>query len=98
MIVRIVKMTFEPSQVEVFLEIFNTYKENIKASSGCQRLELLKDHSASNIYFTYSEWDNEESLNHYRYSSLFKTVWSQTKALFSEKAEAWSLDRLMEVR
>ncbi|MEI6815128.1 MAG: antibiotic biosynthesis monooxygenase [Bacteroidota bacterium] len=97
MIVRIVKMTFEPSNVEAFLELFNAYKEKIRASAGCSRLELLKDHAADNVYFTYSEWEDEASLNHYRYSALFKTVWTQTKALFADKAEAWSLDRVMVV-
>jgi hypothetical protein len=90
-------MTFEEDKVATFLSLFNQYKEKIKASEGCHRLELLKDHSASNIFFTYSEWENEEALDKYRYSTLFKTVWEQTKALFSAKAEAWSLDKLMEV-
>jgi quinol monooxygenase YgiN len=95
MIIRVVKMTFEPDKVSSFLSLFNDYKEKIKASEGCHRLELLKDHSADNVFFTYSEWENDEALDKYRYSSLFKTVWAQTKALFCSKAEAWSLDRLM---
>ena len=94
MIIRIVKMTFEPTQVETFLALFNAYKTKIEASEGCTKLMLLQDQSSSNIFFTYSEWDNEESLNKYRYSELFKTVWGQTKILFKEKAEAWSLTQL----
>ena len=94
MLIRIVKMTFEPAQVEAFQILFDTYKDRIKGSEGCHRLKLLRDNSSPNIFFTYSEWDNEESLNKYRYSDLFKTVWSQTKVLFSAKAEAWSLNEL----
>jgi len=94
MLIRIVKMTFEPAQVETFLELFNSTKEKIRASEGCHELKLLKDQNTSNIFFTYSEWDNEESLNKYRYSELFKTVWGKTKILFQEKAEAWSLTQL----
>lgn len=90
-------MTFEEDKVSTFLTLFNEYKSRIKASEGCHRLELLKDHSANNVFFTYSEWEHEEMLDKYRYSTLFKTVWGQTKALFSAKAEAWSLDKLMEV-
>ncbi len=87
-------MTFEPTQVETFQALFEIYKQKIKASEGCTKLMLLQDNANSNIFFTYSEWENEESLNKYRYSDLFKTVWSQTKALFSAKAEAWSLKDL----
>ena len=90
-------MTFEEDKVSTFLSLFDEYKSRIKASEGCHRLELLKDHSTENIFFTYSEWENEEALDKYRYSVLFKTVWTQTKALFAAKAEAWSLDKLMEV-
>jgi quinol monooxygenase YgiN len=84
-------MTFQPLQTETFLTLFNAYKAKIEASEGCSKLMLLQDQTSSNIFFTYSEWDNEESLNKYRYSELFKTVWAQTKILFQEKAEAWSL-------
>ena len=87
-------MTFEVGEVERFLEVFDAYKERIKGSEGCRELKLLRDNSSPNIFFTYSEWENEESLNKYRYSDLFKTVWGQTKILFQKKAEAWSLGEL----
>jgi len=94
MLIRIVKMTFKPAQVAAFLTLFNEYKDQIAASEGCHKLMLLQDNSSSNIFFTYSEWENEESLNKYRFSDLFKTVWSRTKILFESKAEAWSLNEL----
>jgi quinol monooxygenase YgiN len=87
-------MTFEPAQVETFLTLFDAYKSKIRASEGCHELKLLNDQNSPNIFFTYSEWENEESLNKYRYSELFKTVWGQTKILFKEKAEAWSVKEL----
>lgn len=95
MVVRIVKMTFKPENVEQFLEIFNAYKQYIKGSKGCEKLELLNDIHSKNIFFTYSHWQSETDLDNYRNSELFETVWRQTKALFGAKAEAWSLDTIV---
>ncbi len=91
MIVRIVKMTFEASKVEDFKKMFEEKKEHIRGFEGCQRLELLRDSSDSNIFFTYSFWNNAENLKSYRHSNLFKETWKFTKSLFSDKPEAWSL-------
>ncbi|MFH1319239.1 MAG: antibiotic biosynthesis monooxygenase family protein [Bacteroidota bacterium] len=92
MIIRIVKMTFSPSKLVEFLEIFNSSKEKIRTFEGCNHLELLNDINNPNIFFTYSHWASEQDLNNYRDSDLFKKTWTKTKALFSEEAEASSLD------
>ena len=47
-----------------------------------------------NVLFTYSHWEDEESLNNYRISETFKEVWPQTKALFAAKPQAFSLEKL----
>ncbi len=91
MIIRIVKMTFDSALVETFLTNFNANKVAIRASSGCHRLELLRDQNTPNIFMTYSWWDGEDDLNAYRKTDLFKTVWGKTKPLFIEKAEAWTV-------
>jgi quinol monooxygenase YgiN len=91
MIIRIVKMTFEPEKVNDFLEIFNSSKLLIRNYEGCSRLELLNDIKSKNIFFTYSYWESEEHLNHYRGSELFENVWSNTKKLFLSKPESWSV-------
>jgi hypothetical protein len=91
MIIRIVKMTFEPQKVNDFLIIFNESKQLIRDMEGCTHLELLNDINTPNIYFTYSYWNSENDLNNYRNSQLFKNVWTKTKVLFSSKAEAWSV-------
>ena len=95
--IRIVKMTFEPSKVDDFLNNFNQVKEKIRAFEGVQHLELLHDKDNSNIYFTYSVWKDETYLEKYRHSDLFKGVWSVTKPLFIEKAEAWSVNSLVKL-
>lgn len=91
MIIRIVKMTFQPDRVDDFLGIFNKVKENIAAFNGCRDLQLWEDTISDNVFFTYSEWIDMDALNTYRTSELFKNTWNQTKALFSDKPEAWSL-------
>ncbi len=94
MIVRIVKMTFHPDKVEEFLSVFEEVKNKIASFSGCRHLELWQDNVNKNILFTYSIWEDEQALNHYRFSELFKTTWSRTKILFKKKAEAWSLNKV----
>lgn len=92
MITRLVKMTFAPEKVNDFLELFNESKERIAGFPGCQHLKLLNDKASGNIFFTYSIWDKEESLENYRNSELFESVWSRTKVLFAAKPEAWSTE------
>lgn len=91
MIIRIVKMNFKDENVERFLEVFNSSKNLIRNFEGCSHLELLNDINNKNIFFTYSHWKEEQDLENYRNSDLFKGVWAETKILFNVKAEAWSL-------
>lgn len=90
MIVRIVRMTFAPEKTEAFLEIFNGSKGKIRSFPGCHHLELWQDASAPGVFTTYSHWENEQALENYRRSELFKTTWAKTKVLFAAKPVAWS--------
>jgi len=92
MITRIVKMKFKPENVEAFREIFDQSKKMISEFEGCLKLNLLKDSGDEFTYFTISLWNTENDLNNYRDSYIFKNTWSKVKPLFSEKAEAWSLN------
>jgi quinol monooxygenase YgiN len=94
MFVRIVKMDFKPENVPAFLAIFNSNKSKIRAFEGCSFLELYRDKARPNIFFTYSYWYDENSLEKYRTSALFTNVWSKTKVLFQNKAQAWSVDKI----
>jgi len=91
MIIRIVKMTFQPDKVDDFIGVFNEAKKQIQNFDGCKNLELWEDTDKDNMFFTYSEWNDKESLENYRNSELFTDTWGRTKILFSEKPEAWSL-------
>ena len=91
---RIVKMKFRPESVDEFLGIFTKYHSQIAGFENCLSVELLNDRKNKTIFFTYSKWKSEEDLNKYRNSELFNEVWSQTKVLFEEKVEAWSVDKI----
>ncbi|MGY8913874.1 MAG: putative quinol monooxygenase [Flavobacteriales bacterium] len=93
MFVRIVKLTFKKENIASFEQIFEQSKKLIRNVEGCTFLELLQDKDNPNIFFTYSHWQAEENLDQYRNSELFKNIWGQTKALFAERAEAWSVDK-----
>ena len=94
MIVRIVKMNFSEAAIPQFQALFEARKQTIRAFPGCIHLELWQDAADANIFFTYSMWESEDHLNHYRFSAFFKDTWSQTKALFAGKPEAWSVTRV----
>ena len=91
MIVRIVKMNFQADKVNDFTKLFEERKDKIRNFEGCSHLELWQDSANENIFFTYSKWQNEQCLNHYRFSEFFKDTWGKTKVLFAENPEAWSV-------
>ena len=95
MFVRIVKMSFQPEKIPTFFENFNQKKENIRNFPGCRLLELYRDKTNPNIFFTYSYWDKEEDLENYRHSELFKNIWAETKVFFNDKPQAWSVDKVV---
>ena len=94
MITRVVKMTFRPGTEPDFHAVFTASAPVIRSFEGCIEMNVFNDVAAPNVYFTISKWENEEALNNYRNSDFFKDVWAQTKALFANKAEAWSLSQV----
>ena len=90
-------MHFTEAGVAEFLEIFSQNKEAIRNFPGCSHLQLLKDFDAPFCYATLSHWDSQKSLEAYRKSTLFEGVWGQVKSLFSERSQAFSLEKFIEV-
>ena len=70
-------MTFKENHIVDFQSIFDTSKEKIRAYPGVKHLELLQSKIDRRIFFTYSVWENEESLEHYRKSELFLNTWAK---------------------
>lgn len=97
MIIRIVRMHFTEAGVDEFLEIFHQHKESIRNFPGCTHLQLLRDHDDLNCFATLSHWDDAASLEKYRKSELFGQVWGCVKTLFSERSQAFSLEKFIEL-
>ncbi|ALM47805.1 antibiotic biosynthesis monooxygenase [Flavobacterium psychrophilum] len=95
MFVRIVKMGFHEDKVDAFLNNFEQVKQDIRNFPGNRFLELYRDKNDPTVFFTYSYWETEDDLENYRKSELFIEVWAFTKQLFRQKAEAWSVDKLV---
>ncbi|HEY9184819.1 MAG TPA: antibiotic biosynthesis monooxygenase family protein [Salegentibacter sp.] len=94
MLIRIVKMGFDPERIEKFLANFEANKEKIRNFEGCRNLELLRDKNNTTQFFTYSHWTDEAALENYRNSALFKGIWAETKVMFNEKPQAWSVETI----
>jgi heme oxygenase (mycobilin-producing) len=94
MIIRIVRMHFTRAGVDEFLTIFNANRQAIRNVRGCTHLELLRDLDDPLVYTTLSYWKDTESLDQYRKSELFASVWGRVKTLFSERTQAYSLVRI----
>lgn len=94
MLVRIVKLTFKKENIASFMQIFEETKAGIRDFKGCQSVYLYQDISDPTVFFTHSIWDSEDDLERYRASSFFREVWARTRSLHSEKALAWSLNKV----
>ncbi|MFT5917016.1 MAG: quinol monooxygenase YgiN [Bacteroidia bacterium] len=92
MLIRIVRMTFQPDKVGEFLEIFEGVKSKIRAFEGCEYLELWQDADHPNICLTHSHWTGKKDLENYRHSELFKATWAKTKPMFADKPMAFSVN------
>ena len=90
MLLRIVKMEFDPARLEAFDHLFACVQAQIQAMPGCRQVRLLKEHGDEPIRTTLSWWEHESNLHAYRKSALFGEVWPKTKAMFSAPPVAWS--------
>ena len=93
MIVRLVKMQLREDAVDAFAAMFAARRARIAGFPGCLHLELWHDAAGAPVFYTYSHWESEAALNHYRFSEFFKETWTLTKTFFAAKAEAVTLVR-----
>ena len=90
-------MHFTEAGVDEFLDIFYQHKQAIKNFPGCTHLQLLKDADDPNCFSTLSHWNGPDDLENYRKSELFGSVWGRVKTLFSERTQAFSLEKFIDV-
>lgn len=94
MIKRIVKLHIRPEEQDTFKELFLRSKSVIQ-SFDCHYVECLQAIDTPEVFFTYSHWPSVEALNVYRHSDEFESIWTQTKAIFGGRAEAWSTSEVI---
>ena len=94
MLIRIVKLSFKTEHIQDFKDVFYTNENKIAGFPGCSSVTCLQDKNSPNIFFTYSIWDYESSLENYRNSELFNTVWGTVKKYFNDRPLAWSCEAL----
>jgi heme-degrading monooxygenase HmoA len=92
MILRIVRLPVKPEKTPDFLNHFYRIKSRIETFDGCLSLHLLTELHQPYIFFTVSCWQSEHHLNRYLDSDFFRETWQCVKPLFSDKAQAWSLE------
>ena len=90
MLVRLVRMTFQPDAVDPFLEQFDESAPQIRSFPGCHHLELWRDADAPVVCTTYSHWESADALDAYRNSDLFRSTWSAVKPLLADRPQAHS--------
>ena len=98
MIIRIVSLTIQKDLVEDFILFFRETEKTIRNFHGCLHLELLYDIAQPHKLVTYSHWQDEEALERYRASEIFREIWGQAKKYFSEKPLATSFAKYPPVK
>lgn len=91
MLTRLVKMQFNEDFLAEFQETFKGVQPKIAAFKGCKGVQLLQDQHQMHTFFTISLWEDEEHLEDYRRSELFRETWTSMRPHFAAKPEAWSL-------
>jgi quinol monooxygenase YgiN len=97
MVIRIVKLRMRDEEVEAFKAYFQTVCEIIRSQPGCNKLQAWQDINERTIFFTYSIWDKVDDLETYRNSAFFLQFWKTVKPWFSDKAEVWTFDKLVDL-
>ena len=89
-ILRIVRMTFRPEEVEGFVREFERLQHRVGNVPGCFSVRLERDVQDPTICATFSVWESVEHLNAYRKSALFGEIWPDTKRRFAAPPEVWT--------
>ena len=90
MLIRIVRLTLAPRHVSDFHTHFETVAPRIRQFEGCEHLELWTDATYPNVVITHSHWTDDDALQAYRESEVFRSAWAAVKPLFAARPEAFS--------
>ena len=89
MFVRIVKMSLHSKFIADFQTMFDEKKSKIRATAGCQLLELYQDKNNPEIFFTYSYWNNESDLENLIEPEQWRTYTSKRRFCQKIKCSIW---------
>lgn len=90
MLFRLVRMRFQPDQVETFLHLYAAAASTIASQPGCLSVQLVRQMDDPASFATWSVWESVEALDRYRASPFFVQFWPQVKALFRAPPEVVS--------
>ncbi|ACF14489.1 Antibiotic biosynthesis monooxygenase [Chloroherpeton thalassium ATCC 35110] len=90
MIIRLVKMSFQPQESTRFLSLYKQVHPKILSFPGCVSVELLHEVHDEHAYTTYSLWQNNDALEAYRQSDFFKATWTEVRKMLRSKTLAIS--------
>ncbi len=94
MIQRVVKLFMYPDHQDAFLDIYKKHISYMANLPEVISLELFEVKNEPGKFMTISTWTSEEGLEKYRKSQYFKDIWAKIKPWFSDKPEAWTLDKI----
>ncbi len=93
MILRVVKMKVEQHKQDAFcLFMKNLYDEKLRLQ-GCLHFDYFKNKN-SNVYYSYTIWENVKYLKEYKKSDLFKEVVHTLRDLCVEEPQAWTIENV----
>lgn len=87
-------MKIKESEISNYTKFIGSVQNDIRNFEGCEHLKILNDINDKTIFFSYSYWQDEESLENYRKSDFFQSIWPEIKQWFVAKPEAWSLNKV----
>jgi len=94
MLIRLVRMYFQPPKVDAFLTLYEHARPTILSQSGCRSVVLVRQIDDPAAFATWSVWDGPAALEAYRTSTFFTGFWPDVKALFRKPAEAISFEEV----
>lgn len=92
MLIRIVRLTLDPAHGDAFYAHFESVAPRIRQFDGCEHLELWTDATYPNVVITHSHWIDDDALQAYRASELFRSAWATVKPLFAARPQAFSAE------
>lgn len=95
MLTRLVRMRFQPDQVEAFLALYTMMRPRIVSQPGCLSVQLVREIDDPAAFATWSTWESAAALEAYRTSVFFRQYWPQVRALFRQPAEAVSFEAVV---